>query len=519
MCAIAGVHGRSDPPAVRRMMELLEHRGPDGSGLHDDARLTLGHRRLSIIDLATGDQPMQAPDSGSVVVFNGEIYNYRDLRLRLEFGRLARNSRHHEFLTESDTEVILHAFEEWGTRCVREFRGMFAFALAGPHGLFLARDPLGVKPLYYAVEDGSFWFASEIKALLRVASRVMEFPNGCTLALPPGRVPVRLRFRRHYRLPREPVLRSPPPERAAADVERLLRLAVERRLVADVQVVSFLSGGVDSSLVAALAGSMDPKLETFSCGMEGSEDERYARLAAEHVGAQHRHREYDEEEIIASLPQVIRHLESYDPALVRSAVPNYFVSAEAARRAKVVLSGEGADELFAGYDYLLSLPRNRVHRELVRITGELHNRNLQRTDRMTMANSQEGRVPYLDVDLVERALPLPVALKIPSGPGSRTKWILRQVARRWLPAAVVNRPKLKFSAGAGSSDVLARHAERVISDREFQREAARAPVRIRSKEELLFFRLFDEEVGAAGALGAVGMTEDYPPGSLSAAAT
>ena len=198
-----------------------------------------------------------------------------------------------------------------------------------------------------------------------------------------------------------------------------------------------------------------------------------------------------------------------EPSLVRSAIPNFFVSHDSAPRAKVVLTGEGADELFAGYDYLKALPRRRLHGELVRITAELHNRNLQRGDRMTMANSQEGRVPFLDVDLVDYALPLPDALKLPRGVGAPSKWILRKVASRWLPKAVVERPKLKFSAGAGSADVLARHAERSIGDREFARAAASARVTLRSKEELLYYRLFRSEFGRLAPEGLIGMTEDY----------
>ena len=501
VCAIAGVWGRNDRALVRRMLGKMAHRGPDGSGLFDGAGVTLGHRRLSIIDLETGGQPMESADSEHVIAFNGEIYNYRELRPRLTG---------HEFASRSDTEVLLHGLEEWGPRFLPMCRGMFAFALVGPDGLLLARDPLGVKPLYYATEGGAFAFASEIKGLLPFSSQVREFPNASYLHLPRGAPPRRrpLPFRRFYRLPRAAGEKRPA-RSAAAGVERRLTTAVRRRLVADVPVASFLSGGLDSSFVSALASAEHPRIETFSCGMEGSEDERFARMAAEHLGTHHRHREYAEDEVIARLPEVIRFLESFDPALVRSAVPNFFVSEASAPRAKVVLTGEGADELFAGYDYLRALPRRRLHGELVRITAELHNRNLQRGDRMTMANSQEGRVPFLDVDLVDFALPLPDDLKLPRGAGAPSKWVLRKVASRWLPKAVVERPKLKFSAGAGSSDVLARHAERSIGNRAFARAVARARVPLRSKEELLYYRLFQREFGSLAPEGLIGITEDY----------
>ena len=501
MCAIAGIWGRSDRALVRRMLARMAHRGPDGSGLYDGADVTLGHLRLSIIDLETGGQPMESADSEHTIVFNGEIYNYRELRPRLAG---------HTFATRSDTEVLLHGLEEKGPRFLPICRGMFAVALAGPEGLLLARDPLGIKPLYYAVKGGALAFASEIKGVLPFSSDVREFPNASSLRLPHGAVPLRrpLPFRRFYRLPAG-ARGGPAAGPAAAGVERRLATAVRRRLIADVPVASFLSGGLDSSLVSALASAEHPRIETFSCGMEGSEDERFARLTAEHLGTIHRHRAYDEDEVITALPKVIRFLESFDPALVRSAIPNFFVSQDSAPRAKVVLTGEGADELFAGYDYLKTLPRRRLHGELVRITAELHNRNLQRGDRMTMANSQEGRVPFLDVDLVDYALPLPDALKLPLGVGAPSKWILRKVASRWLPKAVVERPKLKFSAGAGSADVLARHAERSIGDREFARAAASARVRLRSKEELLYYRLFRSEFGRLAPEGLIGITEDY----------
>ncbi|HKZ23465.1 MAG TPA: asparagine synthase-related protein, partial [Thermoplasmata archaeon] len=279
---------------------------------------------------------------------------------------------------------------------------------------------------------------------------------------------------------------------AVAQIRELLPAAVSKRLMSDVPLGTFCSGGLDSSLVTALAAKELDSFHTFSTGMAGAPDLEHARKASEFLGTEHHIREFTEDEVLDALPKVAWHLESYDAALFRSAVPTYFVSELARKYVKVVLTGEGADELYAGYRYLKDLQEGvPLHNEVVRITKALHNVNLQRTDRMTMAHSLEGRVPYLDWEHVGFALSLPTHLKV-HGPERVEKWLLRHAFRDVLPEDLIWRGKQKFAEGTGSFEIIRREAERQISDAEFDREVARTPVPLRTKEELYCYRLFAE---------------------------
>ncbi|WPD19600.1 asparagine synthase B [Thermaerobacter composti] len=506
MCGIAGATAPRGE-AVGRMLEAMAHRGPDDQGLWIGERITLGHRRLSIIDLAGGRQPLANEDGSIRVVFNGEIYNYRELRDELA-------ARGHRLRTQTDTEVLVHLYEDEGPALVRRLYGMFAFALATPDGLFLARDPLGIKPLYVGRDrHGALLFASEIGALLPHVETIEEFPPGHYWTERDG-------FVRYYELP--PVRYDlPSPEAAVDELVARLRRAVRRRLVADVPVGVFLSGGLDSSLIAALVAEARAEtgepVHSFAVGMEGSEDLERARLVAAHLGTVHHEYAFTREELIGLLPEVIRRLESFDAALVRSAVPTYLVSRLARRYVKVVLSGEGADELFGGYQYLKRPEiRARLQDELREITLALHNTNLQRVDRMTMAHGLEGRVPFLSVTLVDLAWRIPPRWKIHDRTGTE-KWILRQAARRFLPAAVVQREKAKFAMGTGVGPTLERFAEAAVSDREWAEGRQPWPdLELGSKEELLYFRWFCQAFGPRARLAArlVGRSRSLNPHEL-----
>lgn len=439
----------------------MRHRGPDETGVYEGPGVVLGHDRLSIIDLSTGRQPLSNETGDVWIAFNGEIYNFVALRTwLLGLG--------HRFRTTTDTEVLVHLYEEMGPSMVERLDGMFAFALWQGGRLMLARDPLGIKPLYYlwdggAPGRGTLYFASELRAMTRLAPDslgfgVHEFPNGHYWVSDGG-------FCRYFHLDRAEGAPETGPERAARTIQAKLKAAVKKRLVADVPVGVFLSGGLDSSLIAAMAREeLSGELHSFAVGMKGSKDLAFSRLVADHLGTVHHTYEYGPEEIIEVLPEVIRHLESYDPALVRSAVPTFLVSRLAARHVKVVLAGEGADELFAGYAYLKESVLADLNRELAIITGGLHNTNLQRVDRMSMAHSIEARVPFLDRDLVEYAFRLSADLKL--APGDHVeKWVLRKVAERYLPREVAWRKKEKFAHGTGTSDVLAAWASRTFAAR------------------------------------------------------
>ena len=479
MCGIAGVSGRPDAKLVARMIEALPHRGPDGQGLWRGRQHTFGHTRLSIIDLAGGAQPMARGDESWWVTYNGEIYNYRELRASMTGA---------DFRTQSDTEVLLElaARGKPVLQWVQQLDGMFAFALAHDEELTLARDPLGIKPLYLAEDRGAVLFASELKALPASAENIREFPPGHVYNHRLGLWP-------YYRLRTEKDkidLRDP--ELAQQNLRQRLEEAVVKRLVADVPVGVFLSGGLDSSLIAALARLHKDPLETFSVCTADGEDRAPARQVAQLLGTTHHEYMYTIEEAIEALPQVIYHLESFDCALVRSAIANFFLARLASRHVKVALAGEGADELFAGYDYLKALSPRAVRKELRQITQALHNTNLQRCDRMSMAHGLEVRVPFLDVKVVDCAFRMPLRLK-QYGPQRTEKWIVRKVAEDLLPPAIAWRKKSKFAIGSGLSDHLAHFAERHISDHTFAQERRVGPdIALHSKEELMYFRIFRE---------------------------
>jgi asparagine synthase (glutamine-hydrolysing) len=476
------------------MLEAVRHRGPDDLGMYVGDGVALGQSRLSIIDVEGGHQPIPDEEGDACIVANGEIYNFR---------ALAKDLTNHTMRTRSDSEIPLHLYEDVGPAVASRLDGMFALAIWDGERLYLARDPVGIKPLYYAIEDGTFYFASEMKALLAASRGIREFPNGHWYRTQEGFQPY---------APWETTVRESWTERAAlARLRDLLPRAVEKRLMSDVPLGTFCSGGLDSTLVTALAARALPSFHTFSTGMEGAPDLENALRASEHLGTDHHIRVFTEEDVLKALPQVAYHLESYDAALFRSAVPTYFVSELAQRYVKVVLTGEGADELYAGYRYLKELPPGEsLHRELVRITQDLHFVNLQRTDRMTMAHSLEARVPYLDWEHVRFALSLPTYVKI-HGPERIEKWLLRKAFPEALPEDLLWRNKQKFAEGTGSFDVIRREAERQISDAKFEREAGRAPVPLRTKEELFCYHLFEEafDLPPSVAPGLVGTTSVY----------
>jgi len=493
MCGIAVIQGRLDEPALNRMLERLSHRGPDDRGTFCSPDASLGQVRLSIIDLETGHQPLVDSAAGQAIVYNGEVYNFLTLRQRLQGA--------HQFHTRTDTEVILRLFQERGAQCVEELDGMFAFAIYDNGELLLARDRLGIKPLYYATDlQGNLVFASELKAL-HACQDIREFPPGNLYHSRTG-------FRRYYSIPqRRPLTRSA--EEASDLLRKVLQEAVVKRLVADVPVGVFLSGGLDSSIIASLMREEIPDLHSFAVGMEGAPDLAAAREVASHLATHHHEYIYTTEEMLQLLSSVIYYLESFDMPLVRSAIPGYIVSRLAAKYVKVILTGEGSDELFSGYHHLKAIDSpQELSRELHAITSSLHNTNLLRTDRMSMAHSIEARVPFLDPSVIAVASSLSMELLRP-GDGQMEKWLLRKAFEGYLPPAIVWRRKQKFSEGAGSMDILRATAEESISDEAFAEEVSQAPAMIRSKEELLYYRLFCRHHGIPSSPDLVGQTLRY----------
>ena len=481
MCGIVAYLG--DEPAERFAMidqaaSRLRHRGPDAAGFHATEGSAVAHQRLSIVDVAGGTQPLLSEDGRLALVCNGEIYNHEQLRVELK--------QKHQFRTRSDSEVIIHLYEELGPECVDRLAGMFAFVLTDGEHVLAARDPLGIKPLYIGREtDGAVWFASELKALPDVCNDVQEFPAGSLYTAADG---LRCWF--------EPSWIDPPERPLAADGDAIvhgLERAVTRRLMSDVPVGVFLSGGLDSSIVASLARAQMPGLHSFSVGLENSVDLLAARAVADYLGTHHYELVYTGEDMVEVLETVIYHLESYDPALIRSAIPCYFVSKLAADHVKVALSGEGSDEAFAGYRYFGDLSDgDALHSESVRILRCLHNVNLQRVDRMTMAHALEGRVPFLDTDFLDVAMAIDPEAKL-HRPDRTEKWLLRRAFDGLLPEPILWRTKEEFAQGCGSEWVLRDYCDRLVTDAEFVRANELFPVDTpKTKEAFHYRRIFEQ---------------------------
>lgn len=370
MCGINGIalrEGRVDESRLTAMRDVLEHRGPDDAGVHIDGNLGLGHRRLSIVDVKGGVQPMLR--GGAAIVFNGEIYDHRESRKLLAQDGV-------EFTTTSDTETILALYERYGREVVKHLRGMFAFAIwdRSTQSLFIARDRLGVKPLYYVHKDnGDLFFASEIKALLAAGaikaevnfaalrdqfanhgtcgdatlfSGVKRLKPGHTLEWKDGNIDIR----EYWDLEFEPKATRASERDLVEEWREMFREAVEMRLMADVPLGMFLSGGIDSSAIAAVMSQLvDEPIKTFSVAFDDRDanEHHFARLVANKFGTDHHETVVSPDEFFAALPKLVWHED--EPLGFLASVPLYYVSKLAAEHVKVVLTGEGSDEMLAGY--------------------------------------------------------------------------------------------------------------------------------------------------------------------------
>jgi len=495
MCGIAGSCGPVALGEAESMLDRLVHRGPDDAGEVRVDGAWLGHRRLSIVDVQGGHQPF-ANASGDVwLVGNGEVYNHEQVRATLGPA---------PFQTRSDNEVALHLLDERGPAALDELEGMFAFLVAGEDGRFIAaRDAVGIKPLYWARRDGVVRFASEIAAFAPDWMPYVEaFPPGCHWT-PSGGL---TRFASAVPqsgdgAPTAQAVWSPdaePPDDALAATRDIIVASVRRQMMGDVPVGVFLSGGLDSAIVAAIAARQlateGERLQTFAVGTAGSPDLLAARVVADHIGSEHRERVYDAGEAARALPEVVRAIEHFDPSLVRSAVPNFLLAEMTAQHVKVVLTGEGADELFAGYEYLRGFADPiELEGELMRTVHGLHNLNLQRCDRVTMAHGLEARVPFLDRQVIAFAFGLPMAWKLPA-PGTPEKRLLRRAFDGWLPDEILWRVKAEFGDGSGAKDVLRSKVEEGVTPADFAREREAVDPPLRTREELAYHRIFAEHL-------------------------
>jgi asparagine synthase (glutamine-hydrolysing) len=398
MCGIAGIVGRNEDvveaPDVHRMCQAIFHRGPDDEGLYIHGAVGLGMRRLSIIDVAGGQQPIHNEDRSVWAVFNGEIYNFVELRAELE-------GRGHHFYTHSDTEVIVHLYEELGSDCVRKLRGMFAIAIWDERrkSLLLARDRLGKKPVHYALHNGRLLFGSEIKAILAVApelavpdreallqyfyfgyvpdpltafAAIKKLPPGHSMEYSGGKLNVRC----YWDVPAYGSARPKSEEECLEVLESKLAEAVRIRLMSEVPLGALLSGGVDSSMVVALmARASSSPVKTFSIGFaeDRFNEAEYARVVAERFGTEHHEMVVDPniEETITYLSSMLE-----EPFGDSSMLPTYFVCRMARQEVTVALSGDGGDELFAGYDrYAVAMRRKHFDR-IPQWAGKLYRQNV-----------------------------------------------------------------------------------------------------------------------------------------------
>ncbi|HBA60109.1 MAG TPA: asparagine synthase B [Elusimicrobia bacterium] len=504
MCGILAILDiKSNAGALRKkaltLVKRLRHRGPDWSGIYSDPNGILLHERLSIVDVEHGAQPLVDRLTGRVLSVNGEIYNHEELRKELK--------QAHDFQTASDCEPILYLYDEFGPEFVKKMNGIFAFVLYDPAAkeYFISRDPIGVVPLYWGWDrEGNLFVSSELKAIADVCPKIDEFPPGHYYSSKDGKLV-------KYYCPawaETAVLPSNPLDLKA--LREALESAVKRQLMCDVPYGVLLSGGLDSSLVSAIASRFKekrvedhdatpawwPRLHSFSVGLAGSPDLKMAKKVADFIGSAHHEVHFTEQEGIDAIPDVIYQLETFDITTIRAATPMYLMARKIkAMGIKMVLSGEGADEIFGGYLYFHKAPDAReLHEETVRKLAQLHKYDCLRANKATAAWGLEARVPFLDKEFLETAMNIDPKEKM-CVPGVRMeKWMLRKAFEGYLPDEVLWRQKEQFSDGVGYGwiDSLKKRAEEEVSDKQMENAAYRFPLKTPiTKEGYLYRSIFE----------------------------
>ena len=515
MCSILGILNAPESAEGyrERALELSRrqrHRGPDWSGTYSDDGCILVHERLAIVDPASGAQPLYGPDGCTVLAVNGEIYNHRELREVHAPGYL--------FKTGSDCEVLLALYERYGADLLEHVNGIYAFILIDRDRdrYLVARDPIGVVPLYMGWDGaGVLHVASELKALTPVCQTVREFPPGHLLDSAEGEP------RPFWSWSWTDFAAVEHAETDPAALRSALESAVRRQLMSDVPYGVLLSGGLDSSIIAAIAAQMAdrrveddlqsrawwPRLHSFCIGLEGSPDLAVAAEVAEHLGTVHHGFQYTLQEGLDALRDVIYHLETYDVTTVRASTPMYLMARRIhAMGIKMVLSGEGADEVFGGYLYFHKAPNARAfHEESVRKVSRLHLYDCLRANKSMAAWGVEARVPFLDLEFLNVAMSMNPVDKMVR-PGKIEKQILRDTFADLLPQSVVRRQKEQFSDGVGYGwiDALKDHAAERISDAEMETVRYRFPHNTPDTKEAYFYRsIFEEHFPLASAAACV----------------
>lgn len=516
MCGIVGVFDcktgtESLRPKILKMSKKIRHRGPDWSGIYSDDNIVLAHERLAIVDPQSGGQPLYTKDKTLVLAVNGEIYNHQEIRKTLP---------DYEFLTQSDCEVILALYRKKGINFLEDLNGIFAFALYDKENdsYFIARDHIGIIPFYMGWDEwGNFYVASELKALEGVCNNIKEFLPGHYLYSKDGGYELKKWYKRDW----EKYENVKDNVTDIAALRKGLEDAVHRQLMSDVPYGVLLSGGLDSSIIAAVTKKFAskriesgdtqtawyPQLHSFAVGLKGSPDLAAARKAADHIGTIHHEIHFTIQEGLDAIRDVIYHLETYDVTTIRASTPMYLMARIIKSMGiKMVLSGEGSDELFGGYLYFHKAPNPEAfHEETVRKLGKLHLYDCLRANKSLAAWGIEGRVPFLDKEFMDIAMRLNPADKMIK-PGKMEKWVLRKAFEDYLPESIAWRQKEQFSDGVGYSwiDTLKAVASEKVTDEQLANAKYRFPINPpMSKEEYHYRSIFSEHFPSDAAAACV----------------
>ena len=503
MCGIVCAFNlRGDKDLIRsnvlEMAQKVRHRGPDWSGIYSSDNAILAHERLAIVDPTSGKQPIISEDGLKVIAVNGEIYNHKNLKNRF--------ATDYNFRTESDCEVILALYEKKGINFLNDLNGIFAFALYdSSNGKYLiARDHMGIIPLYMGWDkDDIFYISSELKSLEGVCDKIELFPPGHYLES--GSMNL-VKWYDPKWVSYEHVKES---ETSIKAIHDSLSAAVKRQLMSDVPYGVLLSGGLDSSITSALAKKFAskriesndkqdawyPQLHSFSVGLKDAPDLKAARIVADHIGTIHHEINFTVQEGIDAIRDVIYHLETYDITTIRASTPMYLIArAIKSLGIKMVLSGEGADELFGGYLYFHKAPNAKeFHEETVRKLDKLHQYDCLRANKSLAAWGIEGRVPFLDKEFIDVAMNINPEDKMIKN-GRIEKWVLREAFKDYLPESVLWRQKEQFSDGVGYSwiDSLKDLVSKEVSDHNLENASKIYPINTpRNKEEYYYRSIFN----------------------------
>ncbi|WP_299610223.1 asparagine synthase B [uncultured Aquimarina sp.] len=485
-------------PQLLEMSKKIRHRGPDWSGIYSDQKAILAHERLAIVDPVSGKQPLFSEDKKLVLAANGEIYNHREIRKQFDGT--------YNFQTESDCEVILALYKEKGVEFLDDLNGIFAFALydAEKDSYLIARDHMGIIPLYMGWDqNGTFYVASELKALEGVCTKIELFPPGHYLDGTTGELTKwYIRDWSEYDAVKDN-------QTSIDEVRDALEAAVHRQLMSDVPYGVLLSGGLDSSVTSAIAKKYSekrvesgdtkeawwPQLHSFSVGLEGSPDLAAAQKVADHIGTIHHEIKFTIQEGLDAIKDVIYNLETYDITTVRASTPMYLMARVIkSMGVKMVLSGEGADEIFGGYLYFHKAPNaQEFHEETVRKLSKLHMYDCLRANKSLAAWGIEGRVPFLDKEFMDVAMRINPQDKMINGERME-KWVIRKAFESYLPESVAWRQKEQFSDGVGYSwiDTLKEVVEREVTDEQMANAHFRFPIQTpQNKEEFYYRSIFE----------------------------